>query len=372
MQVGIVTPRYPPNVKGGGETSAALLAEHLATSNRVDDVVVFSFDGNSTGRRNGVTVKRLCSVSPLLTEWQNCRAYLNLRNEVKSFDILHAYNMELHPTVGAISMQQSILTVATLNSYHFLPKSVSNATPTSAERIYEVIGHPTTGRIMMALMSFINAFVAISPTVRNIYAEHGLNSNLIEVIPNMLDPSFSVPEIENNNGERLLYVGELSERKGVQYLLYALRILPPKFTLRIVGDGENADNLKKLASKLGVAGRVTFTGRVPYEEITKQYASADVFVHPGIWPEPFGRTILEAMQAKLPVVCTNIGGPADLVDDPELRCQPGNPEDLAECIRTAAERGELLGKQNRSYVQSEFRPETVTGRIADLYECLLA
>jgi len=45
MRVGIVTPRYPPNVQGGGEVSARMLAEHLCGADRIGDVVVLSFDG---------------------------------------------------------------------------------------------------------------------------------------------------------------------------------------------------------------------------------------------------------------------------------------------------------------------------------------
>jgi len=64
-------------------------------------------------------------VSPTLTEWQNAVAYRHLRDVVDEFDVVHAYNMEL-PGGGRTTDRTSAATVATLNSYHFLPKSVSN------------------------------------------------------------------------------------------------------------------------------------------------------------------------------------------------------------------------------------------------------
>jgi glycosyltransferase involved in cell wall biosynthesis len=369
-QVGLVTPRYPPNLAGGGETSAALLAEHLVKHDRIEDVTVLSFDGDSVEERNDVHVERLGRVSSTVTEWQNLRAYPALGKRIDSFDLLHAYNMELNPAVGALSARHSIPTVATLNSYHFLPKSVSNATPGTAERIYERVGHPTTGRLMSALINQIDQFIAISSAVRDIYGAHDLNSDRIKVIPNMLDPSFSVPDLEPGEGTTLLYVGELSERKGVGDLIRALKLLPDEYSARVVGDGEEADQFQALVSRLDVADRVTFTGHIPYDEVSEQYARADVFVHPGVWPEPFGRTILEAMQAGLPVVCTDVGGPADIVTDPELRCEPSDPEGLATSIERAVSDAENIGKRNAEYATSEFSPSTVVSEIVSLYATL--
>ncbi|WP_271969001.1 glycosyltransferase, partial [Halorubrum ezzemoulense] len=149
----------------------------------------------------------------------------------------------------------------------------------------------------------------------------------------MLDTSFDVPEhtSENPNGTQLLYVGYLRDSKGVRYLVDAMGHLPQSFELTIVGDGPELNTLRDRAGESSAADRITLTGSVPYEDVTHAYTSADVFVHPGVWPEPFGRTILEAMQAGLPVVATNVGGPADTVPQQELLCDPADPVGLAEC-----------------------------------------
>lgn len=68
-----------------------------------------------------------------------------------------------------------------------------------------------------------------------------------------------------------------------------------------------------------MSGQVALLGYVDHEQIKTLYAEADLFVHPGIWPEPFGRTILEAMQMGLAVVATNVGGPAEVI--PQKECQ---------------------------------------------------
>lgn len=367
MRVGFVTPRYPPNVEGGGERSVKLVAEQVATHPRVDRVVVFSFDGTSTEERNGVEVRRLGEVSSTVTELQNLHAAVLLRGELDGIDVLHGYNMELHPTVGVLGSKRVGATVATLNSYHFLPKSVSNTEPSLPERLYELLGHPTTGRLMMHAMKRIDAFVALSSAVRDLYVDHGLPAEKVEVIPNMLDPAFSVPDRESEPGTSLLYVGTLVAHKGVDDLVRALTKLPEEYSLTVVGDGPERGALERLAADLGAADRVTFTGRIDYEDVAEAYATADVFVHPGVWPEPFPRTVLEAMKAALPVVSTDLGGMRDVVRQPELRCPPNDPAALAEAIRAATQKSGI-GERNREYVEENFTPDVVTDRIVDLYE----
>lgn len=371
MRVGLVTPRYPPNVVGGGEISAKLLAEQLATDERIDSVLVFCFDGETTEIRNGVEIRRFTSLSPTITEWQNIRAFPHLYRVIDEVDLFHAYNMELNPVVGVLGNRYSVPAVATLNSYHFFKKAAYNSSPTPIERFYEIIGYPTTGRVLRRFMKQLDAYIAISTAVKRVYSEHEFNADDIEVVPNMIDPSFSVPEGTSDEMFRILYVGDLSEKKGVDHLLRAMTQLPEENHLHIVGDGPKRAPLESLARSLGISDRVTFTGRIPYEQIPEQYANSDLFVHPGIWPEPFGRTVLEAMQAGLPVVCTDIGGPADLVRDPELRCPPGDSNALADAIKTARQRHTEIGKRNCRYVNDEFTPGSVTTQIVDLYQRLI-
>jgi glycosyltransferase involved in cell wall biosynthesis len=375
MQIGVVTPRYPPNIEGGGEVSVQMLAEQLDDADRVDRAVVLSFDGRVTETVNGVEVRRLRDLSPTLTEWQNIRACPPLATHIDSFDLIHAYNMELHPAVGLLSRWSEVPTVATLNSYHFLRKSVSNTSVSGLERLYELVGYPTTGRVLRRLTVCIDRFIAISSAVKRIYVEHGLEAERVDVVPNMYDPSFStpgeIPEETANSRTMVLYVGELSERKGVEYLIRSLQSLDDSYRLRLVGNGDAGDSLRRLTERLGLTSRVDFADRVPYDRVGAQYAMADVFVHPGVWPEPFGRTVMEAMQASLPVVCTEVGGPADIVPDPKLRCPPRDPAALATAIQRAFECHQRYGERNRAHIEQEFSPSSVTDAILDVYELVM-
>lgn len=370
LDVAVVTPRYPPVSSGGGETSAKLLATQLAASDRVDDVVVFSFDGTETERRDGVTVTRLGSVPPTVTEYQNLQAAWRLRNRLESFDVVHSYNMELHPTVGFLSKHSDLTAVATLNSYHFFPAAVTNTTPRPIERLYETVGHPTTGRVMRHYMRNIDAFVALSRAIREIYEQRGFGNCRIEHIPNMIDPDFESVSDVSTDGYSLLYVGSLTENKGVKHLVEAVSMLPDPYYLRIIGTGPREELLRKLAAECGVSDRIEFSSRVSYDEIGAAYAEADVFVHPGIWPEPLNRTVMEAMQSGLPVVCTDIGGPPEVIPNAELLCEPANPSALADAIETAREFRDVVGERNRTHIQERYAPSVIVPQIVNLYETL--
>lgn len=372
MDVGLVTPRYPPNHAGGGEQSARLLAEHLSDSARVGDVTVLSFDGHSSTRSGDVEIRRLRRHSSLVTEVQNLRALGSLREQLESFDVVHAYNMELNPVVGYRCSVQSIPSVATLNSYHFIRAREVNRVPGALERVYEIVGYPTTGRVLRHFQGKIDRYIAISDSIKEKHRSIGIPLDRTSVIPNMYDPSFEPPDSTRDlNDHSLLYVGELSRGKGVQHLIHALGELDESYELRLVGSGPHEMEFRTLAADLGVDDRISFSGQVPYEEIADVYAGASVFVHPGVRPEPFGRTLLEAMQSGLPVVCTDVGAPPDIVLDGELVCEPGNPTALASAI----ERVPSVARDPaayRRYVEDSFDPATITSSVVDVYDELLS
>jgi glycogen(starch) synthase len=112
---------------------------------------------------------------------------------------------------------------------------------------------------------------------------------------------------------RWLFVGGLSPRKGVRWLLEAFarcRADDTALTLTFVGDGVSRRDLVKRAAELGVTDAVTFTGLVPPAEALDQMRRHDLLVHPSRF-ETFGMTIVEAVAAGMPVLVTRCGGPEE-------------------------------------------------------------
>jgi glycosyltransferase involved in cell wall biosynthesis len=74
------------------------------------------------------------------------------------------------------------------------------------------------------------------------------------------------------------------------------------------------------------------------------------------------------MQFGLPVVATNIGGPAEVIPQERCLCEPENPVDLAETIEDIYPDRNELGEQNRQCVNEHYSPEVVVPQIIELYE----
>jgi len=140
------------------------------------------------------------------------------------------------------------------------------------------------------------------------------------VIPLGVDASaFTVTKRTKHTGFELLFVGRLTEAKGLRYLLEAVKELRDVH-LTIVGDGDLRQELEAYGKKHQLESKVTFTGGVPHNELPAYFAKADVFVGPSIevasgWQEAFGLVFAEASAAGVPVVATDTGGIKDIVKD---------------------------------------------------------
>jgi len=136
----------------------------------------------------------------------------------------------------------------------------------------------------------------------------------------------------------LLYMGRLSNDKGVHVAIKAVGLLAQtyaiqNFKLTIVGDGEPEyeSYLRDLVLEEGVERFVNFLPAQPKESIPSLYCKADILLFTSIWPEPFGRVIVEAMAAGVAVVGSAVGGAAEILTDNvnALVVNPGNVEALA-------------------------------------------
>ena len=138
---------------------------------------------------------------------------------------------------------------------------------------------------------------------------------------------------------RLLYVGRIDPRKGVDVAIRALARCPPEATLAVVGRGDDRhlSELGDLARALGVGERVTF-GAASRAELAERYRAADAVVFPPVWDEPFGMVPLEAMACGTPVVASPTGGSAEFLDDGSncLAFPAGDAEALAGALARLA------------------------------------
>lgn len=122
-------------------------------------------------------------------------------------------------------------------------------------------------------------------------------------------------EPQNRKPDRILCVGSLIERKGMDLLLRALADMEAPFTLALAGSGAEEENLRLLAEELGIQKQIEFLGYLQLDELQRQYAESGIFVLP-TREDCFALVILEAMCAGLPVVCSKYAdGSGDLIED---------------------------------------------------------
>jgi len=167
-------------------------------------------------------------------------------------------------------------------------------------------------------------------------------------------------------------VAALIPEKGLDVLRRALARgdLPP-WRLRIVGDGPDRPRLEGLVSSLGLGQQLEFTGlRDDVDDILRE---TDVFVHPAVWQEALGYTILEGMASGCAVIATRTGGIPELVRDGQegLLVPPGDEAALETALRRLAEDPELrsrLGASARKRVTDQFTLQQNVARTVDWFE----
>lgn len=162
----------------------------------------------------------------------------------------------------------------------------------------------------------------------------------------------------------VLYVGTLSDRKGVTYLLDSikqLRLDGYEVELTIVGNGDQFENLKDKSKKLGIEGIVKFHGHISNKnKLVHIYRKSDIFALPTLG-EGFPRVLTEAMTQSLPIITTDVGEIGTrLSQDEAVIVDPGKPKQLKQGIENLIQnqdRRQNQIKNGRDWVK-EFVDET--------------
>lgn len=195
-------------------------------------------------------------------------------------------------------------------------------------------------------------------------------------------PEISLPDA--SRAKEILFVGRLVERKGVEYLLRALRIVYPKIDVRltVVGTGPLFPALKALTVELGLEDRVNFTGALPQQELEKAYRRCDLFVLPACYDssgdtEGLGVVLLEALSCGKPVIGSNVGGIPDIIKHEQtgLLVPEKDPEALAQAIERVLSDPSLyfsLAKNGFEYAKNTFSIQSIARRGKELYLTILS
>jgi glycosyltransferase involved in cell wall biosynthesis len=228
-------------------------------------------------------------------------------------------------------------------------------------RLKHILWERAFGR---SLVGRIDALIAVSPYLRDVYIGSGFSHRTFVVVPNAFDfrqPHESVP----HGGIHLLYAGRLTQEKGVDTLLAAASSLPCEldWQLRIIGEGPMRDQIEKLA---GLDDRISVEHWASGPQLSEAYGWADIFVHPALWPEPFGRTIVEAMHAGIPVIVPQKGAAMWLAEDAGFSFKNGDQRTLLESLVSLmgdTHKRAILGESGKLRA-AEFSSEKIAVQLA--------
>lgn len=310
---------YPP-IGGGGGVINASLAEELAKRHEVTVLTSQALDLRAEEVEKGVTVIRapvFFRRSLAVANFASMFAYMPMgirrgRRLLASehFDIINThFALPTGPVGQSLAHRFGIPNVLSVHGGDLYDPSKRS----SPHR------HALLRAWVRRLARSADAVVAQSKNTRQNLAEYFAPDVPASIIPlGIARP----PAVSANRAALglppdaviLVTIGRLIRRKRVDQLVETLASLPENARLLIIGNGPEEPNLRAQADSLGVAGRITFAGRVSETDKLRLLAAANFFVSTS-QHEGFGLVFLEAMAMGLPVVCYGHGGQTDYLVD---------------------------------------------------------
>jgi len=340
------------DITGGGSNHSLDLTARGLTERGVDtSLITVNIDGQNVFPKNHpytIVETNLAGGSRVSTVRNTLDVLRGL-----DVDLIHVFDPSLAPIVALHARSTATPVICRLNTYTLfctnndvmdgkcyknctLRKKIAHAPGSTRNNLKDIPKFAFDDLMSPYVLRHVDKFFALSPAVRDVYAENGIPKSRISIVPNFYDPEFVGDSCEADfvaeDISRLLFVGRLHRKKGVDILIQAVSKLDDVPNVDIIGEGPQRTALEQLVADLNLDMKVTFHGWVDYHKLPGYYQKADVFVHPGRWPEPFGRTILEALQCGCVPIVSDIGGPPWILNEASLTFPAESPDALVRKI----------------------------------------
>ena len=212
----------------------------------------------------------------------------------------------------------------------------------------------------------VDRFIALTQFGKQKFIEAGFPGKKIVVKPNFCEVVYSRGNGQDSKRRGALFVGRLSDEKGVATMLEAWHGLD--IPLRVAGGGPLfAGNDGKHD------GYVEFLGQITGEQVAVEMGQASFLVMSSEWYEGFPMVLVESFAHGLPVVASRLGGMAEIVQDgiTGLHFEPGNSKDLAEKVlwmNNHSDECRQMGKNARKEYEEKYTPEKNYEMLMDIYK----
>jgi len=204
---------------------------------------------------------------------------------------------------------------------------------------------------------------------------------LVPDIKNMSEKKVDVKKLlKDEKRPVFLYVGLIIKRKGLKFLIESFAALKRKgyddFTLVIAGEGPQRLELESMVEEVGIEKQVKWIGWVDYSSLGCFFNSSDIFVFP-TFEDTWGLVVLEAMAFGKPVLCSELAGAMEMVQNGEngfiFNPALDKPEELSEILRRFIDNPNLVKRMGEKSKQlaSSHTPKTVANNLKYIIEFVL-
>lgn len=206
--------------------------------------------------------------------------------------------------------------------------------------------------------------IAVSNAIKQLLVKRGIDNEKIEVIPNGIKKiNYTEDIIKNKKNMKICFIGRLEAVKGCEYLIKSLSYTKhTDITCDIYGTGSLMIELENLSKELNLQERICFKGFS--NNIRDIICDYDIMVQPSVY-EAFSLSLLEAMNAKTLVICSNVGGMKEIISHNKngLLFEVGQSGELAKildwCVEHPQEIANLREEAYKTF-NEKYREEIMT------------
>ncbi len=376
------------NLTDGGGSNFSLNEIATELVNRGHSVHVYATHEIKTPSNTNYKCTKIQSYNPHDSLLKRFRWISNFcSTQLERYDVAHIFNPAFLSPIGYSLNKNETTTkyVGRLNTYTLICSNtakmngqchrncgvtdkIAHANKNHTSNLKRLPRYLTQTYIEPKYASNIDILFAISPQIKQIYKEYGYKND-IRVVPNFCEdlPSVNRDHLECDK-PKLLYVGRLEPQKGVDILLQSINSVEIPVHVDIVGSGSQTERLKLLSDEISDHS-IAFHDYIPHEKIGEFYSQADLFIHPALWPEPFGRTVLEALQYDCPVLVSNVGAPPWIAGSAGETFKRGDATSLANKINQLLRSNDKMNEMRDQCPNrvNQFSKEKVVDKVERLY-----
>jgi glycosyltransferase involved in cell wall biosynthesis len=209
----------------------------------------------------------------------------------------------------------------------------------------------------------VTKLIALTDFAKQKYIEAGISESKIVVKPNFVDGS-TQPVFEKENYG--IFVGRLSEEKGIEHLLRAWENID--YPLLVVGDGPQKDLLLNNSNS-----NVIYKGKLDKNDVMELVSKAKFLVMASTWYEGLPMVLVEALSVGTPCIVPNLGGMASVIKDDicGLRYQPNDIDDMRKTVNRLIADQEIAARlAHGAYNEftENYTPQKNYQQLIDIYQ----